>query len=326
MFDQPLVSIIIVNWNGENLLEECINSVMKSNYSNIEIIVVDNCSTDKSIQVLSHYENIQIHKNPTNSGYTGGNNIGFDLSKGKYLVTLNNDVIVNSGWLDEAINILEKDPTIGMVSCRQMQYNMPHLIDSLFNVAHFDLSFSSFCSDKPYECIDPSYKSVSYVLSANGGSAIIRKSMINQIGNFDEHFFGYYDEIDLCTRALLYGWKCIYVPQSVVFHKGGASFGRNIEKRLLYRERNRIWFLYKNYPLSFILLHIPALLLLELRVARVMIFKYKFLGAYFRARLEAFKGLSFFKETRSRNVKLFKLQKKYYLKLIKKKLIPYNRD
>jgi len=146
--------------------------------------------------------------------------------------------------------------------------------------------------------------------------------MLDQTGYFDERFFAYYDETDLCFRAMLYGWKCIYVPDAVVYHKGGESFKRDAHKRLYYRERNRMWFIYKNFPTSLLIKHLPSLLIMELRVIRVLSLKLKSPGTYILARIDAVKMLPIFRLVRKNHLRLFKLQKSRFKALYKKKIIP----
>lgn len=320
MKEKPLVSIIIVNWNGESIIGECLSSVAKTSYPNIETIVVDNNSADKSIEVIRKYSNVSLYRNGQNSGYTGGNNIGFQIAKGKYVVTLNNDMVVDPEWLTRPVDLLEKYRDVGIVSCRQMQYFQPELIDSLFNELKSDLSFSPFGFNKKHKFSKLSSTS-GLVLCANGGSAILRKEMLDQIGGFDEHFFGYYDETDLCFRAFLRGWKCVYEPDSVVFHMGGSSFKQNEPRRYYLRERNRFWFIYKFMPLSFIINKFHLFLLMELRVMRIFFFKCKTPGLYFKARFDGISNFKRYRSTRMENIRLFNQKKRLFKKYLKLKIL-----
>lgn len=320
--NKPLVSIIVVNWNGAHLLEECLTSLLKTVYHNFEIIVIDNNSTDESEQVVKKFDSVVFYKHHSNSGYTGGNNIGFRISKGKYLVTLNNDVIVDPHWLDSPVCLLEKHPSAGIISCRQMQYYDPEKIDGLFSYLKKDLTFYPYGNNNRFDSKE-NYSGTGYVLIANGGSAILKKEMVEQIGGFDERFFAYYDETDLCMRANLHGWKIIYDPNSVVFHKGSQSFKQVSLKQYYFRERNRFWFFYKYFPAFLILKSLPSALVMELRIIYVFFLKCKKPLMYFKARFEAIASLKFYKETRMVNLELFKKHKNDILTLLKKKLIPF---
>ena len=322
MNETPLVSVIIVNWNGESFLNECLASVTKTAYPNIEIIVVDNNSTDNSIQIIKNYKGIKFQINKENLGYTGGNNIGFKLASGKYVVTLNNDMTVNPQWLDKPVQLLEKDLTLGIISCRQMQYFKPELIDGLFNSLKRDLSFVPFAQNKKYHS-SSMFCTSGYILFANGGSAVLRKDMLNEIGIFDENFFGYFDETDLCIRGFLHGWKCAYVSDSVVYHKGGVSFKQNPPFRYYLRERNKIWFVYKNFPLSLIITNLPFLLFMEMRVIRIFFLKCKKPSLYFKSRIDAISSLGQYRSIRKKNVGLFKNRKSIFAKLWKNEISPF---
>jgi GT2 family glycosyltransferase len=132
--NHPLVTIVILNWNGKEHLQECIDSVIKSLYSALEIILADNGSTDGSIEfVKSHFPSVIILENKENLGYAEGNNRGIGIAHGKYVVTLNNDVVVEPDWLDKPVEYLENDPQIGSISCRQMSY---------YNQGHYRRAFS----------------------------------------------------------------------------------------------------------------------------------------------------------------------------------------
>jgi GT2 family glycosyltransferase len=222
----PLVSIIIVNWNGENLIAECLDSVFQSLYNPFEVIVVDNGSTDRSLEIVKKYKAVRVIETGKNLGYAGGNNQGIKVARGKYIVFLNNDIVVDPEWLDGAVIYLESHCTVGVISCRQMNYFDKSMIDGLYHYLTRWLGFLPMGAGQPM-AEQHQFSRLGQVVSANGGSAIFRKQMLDAIGLFDERLFAYCEETDLCMRALLHGWQTVYLPQSVVYHKGGASFGRN---------------------------------------------------------------------------------------------------
>ncbi|MDG5815009.1 glycosyltransferase family 2 protein [Chitinispirillales bacterium ANBcel5] len=317
----PLVSLLILNWNGEDLLEECIDSLRKTEYCAIEIIIVDNASTDKSVEIISQYKDIRLVVNSTNLGYSAGNNVGFQHARGKYVVTLNNDMIVEPNWLNSPIKFLEKNPGIGVISCRQMNYYCREKIDGLYHTIKADLSLMPYGFKTTFNSNMTLTSKPGYVISANGGSAIIRKSLIDQLGGFDPDFFAYMEETDFCLRAFLHGWKCLYDPEAVVYHREGYSFKKINALRYYYRERNRIWLLYKNYPTQLLLKRSLFILLMELRVIRVFLLKLGKPGLYLKARIDAFRGLKRYKEIRNENVSLFKIHKKEFLNFQQRKKI-----
>lgn len=271
MNTNPLVSIIILNWNGSALLEECLDSVLKTEYKTIEIIVIDNGSKDNSLEMLKRYaKQILIFSNKKNIGYTQGNLQGFKAAHGRFLVTLNNDMTVEPSWLEEPINLLLSDSSIGAVSCRQMSYYQKDIVDSLYHYMLPDLTCQRAGFGK--RLIDISNGlSPAFVLAANGGSAIYRREMIDEIGGLDPFFYAYWEELDLGMKAFLNGWKTIYAPMALCYHKGSASFNKKKAKAQFYGERNRLIFLFKYFPISIIAKQWLFLLKLEMGMAKLLL-------------------------------------------------------
>jgi GT2 family glycosyltransferase len=289
--EKPLLSIIILNWNGQDFIESCLRSVLLSSYKPFEIIFVDNGSTDFSLKFLETYSHaIQIIFNNENKGFAGGMNAGIAKANGKYIATLNNDVIVDSNWLNRPIELLESDLQIGIISCRQMTYGKEDLIDILYSAPSIYLLPKPVGVDQKYS-EHPEFHTEREVFGASGASVIYRKTLLDQFKGFDERFFAYHEESDLHTRAHKNGWKCVYVPSAVVYHMGSKSFGKLSRTFHYYHERNRWWYIVKNYSFLKILLHLPLLLFMELRLIRVIFLKSKCPDIYIKARFDAVKGL-----------------------------------
>lgn len=319
--NHPLVSIVILNWNGKEHLQECIDSVIKSLYSPLEIILADNGSTDGSIEfVKSHFPSVIILENKENLGYAEGNNRGIGIAHGKYVVTLNNDVVVEPDWLDKPVEYLENDPQIGSISCRQMSYYNHSIIDGLFHYPSPELIFNRAGHGKTYNS-NITFSMPGFVIAPNGGSAVYRKDLLLNLGGFDKDFFAYHDESDLGMRAFLDGWKCLYVPESIVFHKIGASFNKTRGKAKFYHERNRIWFLYKYFPFKFLLKNIFPILYDEIRNIK----NYLLLGNapfwYIKARTSGFFGMIKYSQIRKLNIAKFRKHQINFLLLKKNKII-----
>lgn len=308
----PLVSIIILNYNGAPLLAECIDSVKNTTYSPIEIIVVDNNSSDESCRVLENYPEISLIRNDQNYGYAKGNNIGVSECSGKYAVILNNDVSVESTWLDSPVNHLESHPETALVCCRQMSYYQRDIIDGLYHTIQPDLTFFPF-GQSHHLSDDPRYLQSGFVIGANGASLIVRKNIFTELGGLDERFFAYQEETDLNIRAFLSGWKCYYCADAVVYHKGSMSFNEIKPMVYYFRERNRIWLLYKNFPILFIIKYLHLNILLELRVVRVFFLKLRRPDLYFKARGDALKELKHYKMEHRLNVKKFRCRQAEFL-------------
>lgn len=321
--NNPLVSIIVLNWNGKELLQECLDSVLKSTYSPKETIVVDNGSSDGSVQLIkSNFQSVIVLETGENLGYGEGNNRGIAIAKGKYVVTLNNDVVVERCWLDKPIEYLENDIGIGVISCRQMNYYNRLLVDSCFHYPAPELTLARYGYGEIYK--DDSRLSVpGYVIAPNGGSAIYRKEMFLKLCGFDRNFFAYNDETDLCMRAFLNGWKCVYVPQSIVYHKDSASFKKVGGKMHYFHERNRIWFIYKFYPVSFIISHTIPIVLEEMRTLRRDVIIQKAPTRYLKARIHGIAGIFRYSKERRKNVRMFLDRKNEFIAFQRKKMIPF---
>lgn len=317
---QPLVTLIVLNWNGKTLLEECLQSLKKTEYDNLEIIVVDNGSTDGSIEMVGKLPGVQLIANKTNLGYTGGNNAGFKAAKGKYVITVNNNIIVDPAWLKDPIKYLENDDTIGVISSRQMNYFNKNTIDHLYSYPTRILLPGRMGHGEQYQ-VKPLFSSAGYAFGASGASAMYRKKMLDEIGGLEESFFIYQEECDLQMRVFLNGWKCLYVPSSVVYHKESVTMNKHKSMFYYLHERNRIWYIYRNYPLGIILKNLPVILFRELRTMLNIVVLRRMPFIYLKARVNGFSGMFKFSQMRKKNIALFTEKKKYYQQLCREKLV-----
>lgn len=318
----PLVSIIIVNWNGLKHLRPCLASVVASEYRHFEIIIVDNGSTDGSLDFIrEQMPSIRLIENRRNLGYSAGNNQGFALAKGEYIAALNNDTVVEPAWLNDPIKYFNNDPQLGVVGCRLMDSNKPGYIDGLFHVVKFDLGLLPYAVGQKFDNANPRMSRPGFVISVHGGAAIYRKKMLDELKGFDETYWAYYEEGDLCMRAFFHGWKCLYAPSAIVYHKGAASFNRTSEKYLYLLARNRLLFIFRNYPISLIIWHLPYLMFFELRVMRVLFFKFRFPLTYFKSRWDALKEFPAQTQKRRENVMLFKKRMREFRRIYHEKII-----
>ncbi len=313
----PLVSLIILNYNGEDLIKECIESCLSLSYPEKEIIVVDNASEDDSVSVISKFPEVRLIENKENYGYAEGNNIGVRASMGKYVATLNNDLTLKSDWLNHIVDFLESYDDCGIAGSRQMQYYNPQLVDSLYVYPGPGLLIDKSYYGKRYKDIG-----AGWVIAANGANAVYRRSMLDKIGLFEESFFAYHEESDLCMRAFLHGWRSVFIPEAVAYHKGSISFNRTLKKLIYLHERNRIWFIYRFYPWVFILQRSFHLIFMELRLIRVFLFKKRAFFSYLRARYHGLRDMKRFRSFRKEYTAKFKRSKNSYLKFYKDKILP----
>jgi len=250
--NQPLVSIIILNWNGMEHLEVCLKSSLAQNYDNLEVIVVDNGSTDGSIEyVRSEFRGrVKLIVNSENVGFAKGNNVGFENSSGKYVIALNNDTEVDSNWVRSLVEVAEANRDIGMLASKILSFFNRKEIDCVGHLIYPD----GLSRGRGRGEIDQGqYDSIDEVAFPSGCAAFYRKEMLDEIGYFDDEFFIYVEDTDLGMRGRLAGWKCLYVPNAVIYHKYSATMGGYSPRKAFLVERNRIWFAMKNLPSSLLL-------------------------------------------------------------------------
>ncbi len=213
----PLVSIIILNWNGKKNVIRCLRSFQKITYTHVEIIVVDNNSSDGSPELIKKkFPHVRLITNNKNYGYSGGNNIGIRASKGKYVFILNNDTEVEKNFLQQLVKRCESDTTIGCIQPK-LVYATDH---NLLNAVGSFLTSSGFLYHYGYRKLSSKaqYNRSLRIYSAKGAAMLIRKSALSKVGLFDEDFFIYFEETDLCHRLWLAGYTVVYEPTSVIYH------------------------------------------------------------------------------------------------------------
>ncbi len=245
----PLVSVIVVNWNGQDVIGGCLASLASQNFSNFEVIVVDNGSTDRSVDtVKSSPLPIRLVQNTENKGFCGANNQGIDIAQGKFIALLNNDAEADPGWLAALVQAIEQGdgPPCGMVASKILLFDDRKRIDKVGHLIYPDGQNRGRGSGE----IDAGqYDESEETLWPDGCAALYSAEMLRQIGGFDEDFFAYADDADLGLRGRIAGWLAVYEPKAVVYHRGGATLGRYSAKRLFLIERNRIWLVAKLFPL-----------------------------------------------------------------------------
>jgi GT2 family glycosyltransferase len=249
----PFFSVIILNWNGRHLLEECLASVQDQSFQDYEVIVVDNGSTDGSVDFLKAGwgEKIIILSLPSNKGFAGGNNAGIRAARGKFIVLLNNDTAVDPGWLSALYHAVSRNPEVGMFTPKILNYYRPDEID---NTGHLIYRDGLARGHNRLEIDDGRFDEECEAFYPSGCAGVYKKEMLNGIGLLDEMFFAYGEDVDLGLRARWAGWTCYYVPDAVVYHKYSATVGTYSPRKAFLVERNRIWILAKNFPLKEILL------------------------------------------------------------------------
>lgn len=270
------VSIIILQYNGINLVDRCLKSLKKTRYKNYEIIIVDNKSTDNSVEFIKkNYPEIKLIENEKNYGFAEGNNIGAKYANGEYIVFLNNDVEVDPNWLGEIVNIMKRE---GVVACQPKVLSLRD--KKKFEYAGAGGGFIDkygypICRGRVYDVIEEDrgqYDDEIEVFWVCGVCMFVRKDIFLNIGGFDKYFFVYGEETDLCWRLNLLGYKLKYAPRSVIYHLGRGTAGTKI-KTWYWLHRNHSILLLKNYSLRTIIKILPWKLILEIMAFTVFLFK-----------------------------------------------------
>lgn len=253
---EPRVSVIIVNWNGCHHLGECLDSLAAQSFRDFEVLLVDNGSKDNSVAfVQKSYPTVKILPLTENTGFARGNNLGFSVAQGEYLVTLNNDTRTEPGWLKELVAAADADPSIGMVASRIGSYSDPDRLDSIgVSLCRDGMSRAAYRR----RCFSTlGLSGVIDILLPSACAALYRRAMIAEIGGFDEDFFAYCEDTDLGLRGRRAGWRAVAALEAVVLHKYSQTGGALSPFKLRLVERNHYWVALKNFTW-------PALLLLPL--------------------------------------------------------------
>ncbi len=244
--NQPLVSVIVVTLDNINLLKKCMESLDGQSYKNIEVIVVDNGSTDniKSLLDWDFPEAVYIRL-PENRGFAGGNNAGFAKTRGQYVALINNDAVASPGWIESMVNAARADQKIGMVASVVVDGNDPRSLDSIGLGLAFDGMSRQAFRGEPV----PRLIAQVEVLMPSGCACMYRASALKEVGFFDEDFFAYCEDSDLGLRLRFAGWKAVAAPGAVVTHYYSMTMGKFSSRKLYLVERNHYWVAVKNFPL-----------------------------------------------------------------------------
>ncbi|MCX6594996.1 MAG: glycosyltransferase family 2 protein [Acidobacteria bacterium] len=246
------ISVVVVNWNRRELLRECLDSLSNQTVGAVDICVVDNGSTDGSVELIGEsYPQVRLIRNRDNRGFCEANNQGIFTSVGEFVALLNNDARAQPDWLEHLLAAFEQ-PDVGMAASKILVAERPHLIDK---VGHLIWPDGQNRGRGTGETDHGQYSQVEEVAWPDGCAAMYRKSMLDEIGGLDEDLFAYADDAELGLRARIAGWRCLYMPQAVVYHHRGATLGVASGRRLKLIERNRVLLAVKLFPLSLLWLN-----------------------------------------------------------------------
>jgi GT2 family glycosyltransferase len=243
----PLVSAIVVNWNGGTMLDDCLASLFAQSRPDLEVILVDNASTDGSAERArtKYGDRLRTVQNQRNEGFARGNNQGFAIAKGEWMFLLNNDAVAEPDAIAELMKFVAGRDEVGMLACRINRLEEAHIFDSVGLLIYPD----GVCRPRGWQEKDlGQYDRPEEVLAPHGCACAYRKRMLDEIGGFDEAYFCYLEDLDLGMRGQLAAWKCWYVPTARVRHHKSATAGNYSKFKAYHVERNRIWNAVKLLP------------------------------------------------------------------------------
>ena len=243
---QPLVSIVSVNYDQPEVTCEMLASLEKVTYPNFETLIVDNASPTKSPNIIKEkYPEIQLIISKKNLGFAGGNNIALKQAKGDYVLLLNNDTEVKPDFLESLVELMESDKKIGIVSSKILYFYEDNVIQ--YAGASPINPITSRGSHYGYKEIDNGQlDEVTETAYPHGACMMIRKSVLEELGLLYEGYFLYYEELDFAERVKRAGYKIYFQPNSSILHKESISTGKNSPLKTYYMNRNRLLFVRRN--------------------------------------------------------------------------------
>ncbi len=244
--EYPLVSIITVNYNQSLVTCELLESLNKITWPNIEVICVDNASPDDDPKIIKQrFPSVHLIENPINYGFAAGNNFGIMAARGKYVLFLNNDTVVDSGFLEPLVEKMESDSEIGAVSAKLRFYHTPDTIQYAGYTKMNPRTIRNFAYGYG-EKDEGQHDKDKLTPYAHGAAMMVSMKVIKEIGMMSYIFFLYYEEADYCERIRRAGYKIWYVHNSLVFHKESISTGKQSPLKIYYMNRNRMVYMRRN--------------------------------------------------------------------------------
>jgi len=263
-------SVIIPNWNGEKLLKVCLPSLKKQTFKQFEVVVIDNGSTDGSVDYIKKYfPEVKLVELKSNSGFSHAVNLGIKICVGEYIILINNDTEVEKDCLKFLVKAADQRKDVGMIAAKMLKFNNPIIIDSagdwIDRVGHagnigqgkkdgIEFNRSGFC------------------FLVTGGGCLIKRQVFELIGFFDENYFAYMEDVDFCLRAQMRGFKGWYEPGAVIRHIHKATSNRNVPFTEYLQFRNMTQTIIKDFPLKLLLKNFNVLLIILVNLNTVLYF------------------------------------------------------
>jgi GT2 family glycosyltransferase len=261
--DRPLVSVVIVNYNSGGYLTQCVRSLLNSTYPKKEVIIVDNASNDDSVRrIEALWSEITVLKNPVNLGFARAGNIGIFHSKGELVTIINPDTVVERDWLQQLMDATQRYPGAAFFQPKILLMDNPRLLNSAGNMIHI----AGFGLCRGIGRLDSEqFQKETEVCYTSGACTLARRKTLDKIGPMEDLFFAYGEDKDWGWRALMMGWRSIYIPTAIVLHKWSPTLADTSAKFYLL-EFERVLSIWKNYSTRTVILLMPTLLLVEVSV------------------------------------------------------------
>lgn len=258
----PSVAIVILNWNGRKFLQQFLPAVVASVYENKRVIVADNASTDDSVAfVKAHFPQVELIINSSNEGFAKGYNTALKQVQSDYYVLLNSDVEVTPNWITPVIALMESDALIAACQPKLLAYNNREFFEYAgASGGWIDSLGYPFMRGRVFDICEADkgqYNDAQQCFWASGAAMFVKAEIFHDMGGLDEYFFAHQEEIDLCWRMQLAGYKVYVQPQSVVYHVGGGTLPKGNSRKTFLNFRNNLIMLYKNLSWVNIVWKIP---------------------------------------------------------------------
>lgn len=287
------VTVIVLNWNGKNVLPACLSALRRQTYADFVVWVVDNGSTDQSgLWAREHHPEVTVIFNRENRGFCRAYNDVLPHVATPYVALMNNDVVATPGWLEALVRAIGNDERLWAAASKMLFYDFPQRIDRAGDV--YTLEGAALMRGRGEWARN--YNQREKIFGACAGAALYRTAVFRDLGFFDEDFFCLHEDVDVSFRARLRGYECVYVPEAIVFHKGSYSLGKESPTAVYYGHRNVEWVYFKNMPTPILGLSWPLHLLYVIAA-----------GGYFVARGQ---GKSFLAAKRDALREMKKIMKK----------------
>lgn len=282
------VSVVIVNWNGAAVLPRCLEHLQAQTYDNFETIVVDNASTDGSVDHLEdEYPGLRVIRLDENKGFAAANNIGAGHARGKWLALLNNDAFPEPKWLGNLVHAAETQPEFTFFGSKLIQDRQPQILDGIGDVYHVSGVAWREGYNRPESEFDLQEMEI---FSPTAAAALYSRDAFLEIGGFTEWFYMYHEDVDLGFRLRLRGHRCLFVPDAVARHVGSASTAVKSDFAVYHGHRNLVWSYWLNMPGRLFWKYLPAHIFMNLIFTGYYILRGQ-PGPILRAKWNAFKEI-----------------------------------